>query len=54
MKEKTSLEPVIEEVSKRLTSVYCEVDVLEECRKKYGTIRKALIFASKHSRPMQN
>jgi|APGre2960657373_1045057.scaffolds.fasta_scaffold05455_6 hypothetical protein len=49
MKEKTSI-PVIHEESKRLTSVYCESSVLDECKKKYGTIRKALIFASKHSR----
>lgn len=49
MKEKIST-PVIHEEGKRLTSVYCESSVLDECRKKYGTIRKALIFASKHSR----
>jgi len=48
MKEKTST-PVIHEESKRLTSVYCESSVLGECKKKYGTIRKALIFASKHT-----
>jgi hypothetical protein len=35
--------------SKTLSSVYCEVDVLNECRSAYGSIRNALIYAANKS-----
>jgi len=47
--KKVSERIIVTPHSKTMTSVYCEIDILNICRSQFGTIRAALHFAANNA-----
>jgi len=47
--KKTNERIIVTPNSKTLTSVYCEVGILDLCRARFGTIRAALHYAANNA-----